>query len=109
MSTPDKNKELEKLLDTYYSARYVEEGDTRTLAQGVFEMAKAHSDIESLIQAARVELPQPYTAEQIKGATSNTDEEYMRGFNRCLEDIQALNNIGGKAEELTLPTENTNG
>ena len=50
-------------------------------------------------------LPKVFTAAQIKSAANELDAEYMRGYNRCLEDIHDIN---GKSEVIPAGYGNNN-
>jgi hypothetical protein len=60
-----KMSKLDHLLDSYYNARYVKEDDQRSLAAGVFDMAKAHEDIAAYVEGAERE------AERLTWDTAN--------------------------------------
>ncbi len=54
--------------------------------------APTQKQIDEAVAAARIKLPRPFTEEQMLGRTV-ADQEYMRGYNRCLEDVADLEQL----------------
>ncbi len=96
MATPNEQMdEIDLILDLY--RRGVERHYGGRTVGKTLTGEEAAARLKRLVLEGRTKLPKPYTEEQILGMNL-VDQEYMRGFNRCLEDIASMNGESLTAE-----------
>jgi hypothetical protein len=91
MTTEPEGTTLDTILADFFQLDLIAVQNSWGDGAGIFKLKQQLAAYLEAQTRAAIKLPQRFTRAQLMDAITSDDEEYMNGYNRCLDDIADLN------------------